>query len=547
MIRIGDRIHTIDEYIQLLSTSLKIYMDRKRLLQAYEDLCFHTDDLRALAVLWMKIESSGRFSSIDRDSMIDFLIEIGVDMDGRYANRKTGSYSLDQKKVIAPLIERGIVPEFLKTYSEYTTHKSYCSALRSLVEKSHVVSTTVEGRLLSEFPTNVQEKDNLRVYYNNISVVSVPKAYSNMITCPRDDQFIAWCDFPQADFRLAYNMFLRDDGPYDAIFSETKDAYQALAQIVERDSFNEELFRESRPEYKRNSLKVYYNSRDNAPIPTALREFYNSRPKYQKQMYDLGLLYHFKLPIPCTSYFGYEQLIPEGAYPDAFISKGLNTPIQTLTSHLVIETVFAVLEKFWSLGYTKEDVNVYYVRHDEPLFICSRKVLKDAWVFKECSEISIAGFTPMHLDFHFGMYYTEEDANLTSLINSYIDSSNHVYEDFDRGEAQDYSPFPSVESMYMRFVSNEHGLLVQCYDYRHDTMFDYQTFTMDMDAALHDALLGDDERKGAIEWIGSPRYLLIRNNNLDFMDHLARGEGTLIKVVARYDPNIDRLYDEGVS
>lgn len=533
-----DSTHDMSDYMELLSSSLTIYMDDERLNAAYDKVLHATDDLKWLTLLWLRIESAGMYTSVNPDNIVDFLWRIGVDLEKRYANRKTKSLSLDMKKVINPLIEAGVAVELLTHYKEYRTTKSYASSLSKLMERKTFHQVTADGRTIVKFPTHIDERDNLRVYYSDIAVVSVPKAYSDMITGPSDNYYLAWCDYPQADWRFAYNLFIRGKDN-EQVMRECDDAYEGLARLVEGENFDPEKFKTTRKEFKVHCLKVFYNSKDNAPIPSAIREYFRSRPKYRKLLYDLNVLYQFKLPIPCTSYFGYEQLIPEGTYPDAFVSKALNTPIQTFTSHIVNETVFGVLKRFWDLGYTKEDINVYYVRHDEPLFLFTKKILKDAWIFKECSEIYIPGFTPIKLDFHFGKYYQQEDEQLTAEVNENIERNAGlvtVYRDEDHSEevAREYSPMPSVESVYAQFFDADgKGTRVSLYNYRTGQRSEFFSGEGNSESALNDVM-----SREAIQWLGVPQYLLVRTSGLDFMNYAGPGEETLMKVIDRYDSNV---------
>ena len=535
MIKI-DTTHSMDEYLDLLSSSLTVYMDAKRLSDAYTEVCNVTDDLRALTLLWLRIESAGMYTSPDPDSIIDYLCRIGIDMEGRYANKRTKSISLDLKRVVTPLIEKNVSPELLSTYKEYRSFNSYCSSIRKLTELQQFHATTVGGRTLVKFPTHVEERDNLRTYYSNISVVSVPKRYSQMITGPSDNHFIAWCDYPQADWRFAYNLFIRDDNNFKTM-AACQDAYEGLARIVEGDHFNPAEFAEKRKEYKVHSLKVFYNSKDSAPVPSAIRDYFMSCPKYKRLQEDLKTFYQFRLPIPCVSYFGYEQLLPEGTYPDAFVSKGLNTPIQTFTSHIVNETVFTVLQKFWELGYTKEQANVYYVRHDEPLFLFTRDVLKDSWIFEECSEIYIPGFTPIHLDWKFGEYYQEEDARLTEQVNAEIKKSGFTPTQYDDEPTKDYWPLPTVESVYVQLFRKEEeraGFSINCYNYRTGKYMEFSAgHSSDPLDAVKCAV-----NSGILDWVGNPQYLLVRTNGLDDMDYVGQDGQTLMRVIDRYDSTV---------
>jgi len=527
-----EQTHSMDEYLELLSDSLKIYMDEERLHRAYEDACWVTEDYKALTTLLLKIESGGKFISLSPDNLVKFLLSIGVDLDKRFASKKTKGYSLDMKRVITPLIEAGVAVELLTAYKTYSSYRSYSNFLRTLVEASPERKVTSTGRVLSVFPTHIEEKENLRAYYSDIAVVSVPKMFSNMITGSDDQHMLAWCDYPQADWRFAYNLFIRD-AENAKVMQQCTDAYEGLARMTQGSNFNLETFKEQRKEFKVNCLKVFYNSKDSAPIPSAIRAFFRGSPKYRRFLYDASLFYKFHLPIPCTSYFGFEQLLPEKAYPDAFISKALNTPIQTFTSHIVNETVFGVLNRFWDLGYTKNDINVYFVRHDEPLFMFTPKIIKDSWVFKDCSEVYIPGFTPIHLNFHFGHYYQEEDEMVTQEINAAIEKSDHVYTVPDgTGEIKDYWPLPSVESCYMQFfVRGDSDLRVELYDYRTSRR---RTQIVEGETNPQNAIVRC-LNEGALDWLHRPQYLLVSTAGIDMMEYAGPDDCTLVKVIDKAD------------
>lgn len=536
MLRISDT-HPMDEYMALLSTSTKIFIDNERLDRAIMNAQYQADDYRALTLLELRIESSGSYQSISSDSILDFLERLGVDLDKRYRNKKTDGYSLDMKKVVDPLIEAGVAVDMLTAYKAYRSYRTYASFLAKLGESKRMHHKTNDGRIILAYDTTLQERENLRVYYRDIAVVSIPKIFSNIVTGPSEEYHLAWCDYPQADWRFAYNLFIRDPSNF-GVMRSCEDAYEGLARIVEGDKFNPEVFKDSRKAYKVDCLKVFYNSRDNRPIPTAMRQYYMSRERYRKYFYDLGVLYQFKLPVPCESYFGYTQLLPEASYPDAFLSKGLNTPIQTMTSHVVNETVFGILKKFYDLGYTEDDIRVYYVRHDELIFMFKDTILKDAWVFEDCSQIHIDGFSPIKLDFHFGDYYQEEDSVLTEQVYHEMKAHPERISYYDIGEGHAYYPVPSVESLYAQFFIKEEMpdgskvFAVRYYNYRTGERTRFVVAAMDREEALRSSL-------AELQVIlGRPKYLLVRNDGLELMDSIGEDDETLLKVVSKYDSGV---------
>ena len=64
---------------------------------------------------------------------------------------------------------------------------------------------------------------------------------------------------------------------------------------------------------------------------------------------------------------------------------------------------------FYELGYTEDDVSVYMVRHDEPVFKVKETAKKDLWVFKQATDIIVDNWVPLRIDFSPGYYYREID------------------------------------------------------------------------------------------------------------------------------------------
>lgn len=534
-----DSTHSIDEYLALLGgDETKIYIDNDRLGRAVQEASYLATDLKELASMELAIESSGSYSYVTPDNIIDCLLAMDVDLDKRFRNKKTQGYSLDIKRVVQPLIDNGIAVDLLTAYRDYRSYSTYTSFLNGLANSRVVGSKRSDGSMILEYRTNITPRDNLRIYYSDIAVVSVPKRFSNIITSKGDGYHLAWCDYPQADWRFAYNLFIKDEANVE-IMRSCEDAYEGLARMVEGDSFDLEAFKEQRKQYKVNCLSVFYNSQDKHAIPTAMREYFRSMPRYKKYFEDLSLLYEFKLPIPCTSYFGFTQMLPEARYRDAFLAKGLNTPIQTFTSEVVMETVFGILEKFWSLGYTKDDINVYYVRHDEPLFMFKDTIMKDAWIFKDCSQICVDGFTPIPLEFHFGDFYQEEDEILSSRMKVYMNSADDRLTVVEVAPQHEFQPVPSVAQLFVQTFPVKAGDITTGYNFYYyiyatgERVQSTSKLTDEIEA-LYETL------RPIVKNLGNPEYILLRNESQEFMDRfeMEGGEEALLKVTVYYDSNV---------
>lgn len=535
----------MDEYLEALSGSLTIYLDYYKLLDVIKDVEYTIDDLYSLASMELTIESGGLYAIPDKEVLLRFFDRMGIDLNTRFKNKKTNSPSLDKTKVLEPMIRAGIQVDLLSAYVEYRSFMSYYSALRKYEEKCALIHETDDGVTIGVLPTTVVERENLRVYYKDVAIVSIPKIYSNIVTTPRSDMFIAWCDYPQADWRFAYNLFIRDE-QNEQVMRNCEDAYEGLARLVEGDLFSLEEFKENRNTYKNSTLKTFYNSKDNGHIPTEIRKFYNTCPKYVKFMHDAYVLSRFRVPIPCTDYFGHMQLLPEASYPDAFISKALNTPIQTFTSQVVKETVLSILKMFWSRGYTKDDINVYYVRHDEPLFLCSKNIIEDAWIFKECSQIHIDGFTPIKLDFHYGRYYQESSPELESAIQASIEAANTTYSVYDAGTAHEYNPLPSVVDAYIEgyiLDNNKMRVFITPHGSRDIAYYDVEQQS-EIEYSFMEALLA-----GGLEFLGNPEYLLLYTKNITYTAKFEELENnTFVKmIVASHYDAFSRNFEEAMG
>lgn len=527
-----DGSHSMTEYMSVLKASQTLFVDDERLQRASMECEYRARDLEYLCLAELRKECGGRYSTLTKNNLIEYLEELGVDFDKRFRTKKGGEPSLDLKRVVTPLIEQGVAASVLTIYKEWRSYLSYASFLRKMIERHPRFHTTSTGKVILEFSTHLEEQENLRVYYSDLAFVSVPKPFSSIITGPKDGYHLAWCDYPQADWRFAYNLFIKDE-TNAAIMSECTDAYEALARMVEGEAFNPEEFKANRKAYKVDCLSVFYNSSNNRTIPKAMREYFRSRERYARYLYDLTVLYRFKLPVPITSYFGFEQLLPEAPYESAFVSKGLNTPIQTFTSHVVNETVLGLLERFWELGYTQDDINIYYVRHDEPIFLFRDTILKDAWIFKDCSEIHIDGFSPIHLDFHFGDYYQEEDERLSRHVTEMMNASDDRLHTYPAGERKSYNPIPTVESVYCAIYKvdeNCPGYQYRFYNQRTGEQYRYDSDLEDIEEGLASVI-----RKHLVHAVGNPRYLLVQNNDYEWMDAIGPDDQTLLKVIRKTD------------
>ena len=185
--------------------------------------------------------------------------------------------------------------------------------------------------------------------------------------------------------------------------------------------------KEERNLYKVYVLQTIYGTRRHL-IPYAnkfiniLGRVLESCSKYKKYWEDIQKRATYGAPIRVCSYMGHVEYVPafDGDRVKETLYKCLNYPVQGCTSELIIATTNQLLDTFYSLGYTKEDIRVYYNRHDEPVFILKESVMRDSWIFKDFSKIQMDDWIPLRMDFSFGRNYSLEDKD---LMDKYILSS----------------------------------------------------------------------------------------------------------------------------
>lgn len=438
----------LEEYDQRIRRNGYICIDRTKLLNTQKYMGVRSDTLRYLAKRTMNVDSGNKYIDMSRDAVKHYLIETkGVPIK-KLTSRTTGSVSLDAKQHLKPLLETGhYAATFLEYYIEYKSIETKTNRGKGLLasmypseDKNHL------GRPVHRLNYDVQPQENLRYNYNNEDLISIPREYGNSFTV-EDGYVIVSGDLKQSDWRIAYNLFIRDERN-EKIMASVDDQYEGIARVL-ADFYEEEFdidnFKEERDLYKVNVLETIYGKRSSvskrdAEFIRRFAKYLDTCPRYQDYIRRVKERRLTGLPIPITGFFGVKQNT-ENVDENKTVNKALNTPIQTGTSQIVILIVNTILDKFYELGYTEDDVNIYMVRHDEPVFKIKETVMKDAWVFEECSKIIVENWTPIELEFSYSRYYKEPDLELHKLAKASIEENfdKITYHEPDT-YAEDFSP-----------------------------------------------------------------------------------------------------------
>ena len=100
----------------------------------------------------------------------------------------------------------------------------------------------------------------------------------------------------------------------------------------------------------------------------------------------------------------------------------------------------------------------------------------------------------------------------------------------------DYYPIPSVESLHAQFIRSNPG------DYKivfHDYRTGIKTILESSEQEAMDALMST--LNIMLSKLNYPKYLYVRSGGFEFMDAIGPDDGTLLKVVDRYDSSVEML------
>lgn len=449
-----------EEYENHLRYLSHIYLDRDKLYDAYDEIIALRDAYYDMTVRYMYVMSGTTCNSLDTNTIIRYLTKFENCSSWRFESKKNQSgVSINRKDVLEPLYNEGKAKEFLYLYLTYSTYKKLESSVRLLLNKHSkpVKITGNNGEILHQCDFNVSQQQNFRYNYNKHDIITIPKQYSNAVVAPKG-KVLAWGDFSQADLRAAYNIFLRDDENIKVV-RKCDDMYEAIARIVaeaNNEEFDVDNFKEQRNLMKAVILSCVYGKRTDVEKPKAdfLKEFGayldNKCPKYIEYRKRIKEHDEFRDTITLDTYFGQPVTVDKGwnAYGSkmSLDHKCLNYPIQSCTSLIVILTVNSILNDFYNLGYTEEQIGVYYTRHDEPIFILDEEVLKDSWIFKDYDKIFIDDWYPMGLEFEFGYSYKETEKSLMEKYkeSETLNQDKLHYEEMDPPSGYDFFPLKPV-------------------------------------------------------------------------------------------------------
>lgn len=411
-----------------------IFLNVKKMREQMLYDIMHEESLKKLAERIMCVNSGGMCNNVSNDQdKYRFLTEYQFCPDHYFTRSKNKrGYSI-AKDILITLQDKGYAPEFLGVYLDYRTLEKKTDKISVIINTAKMFQDKDNyGNELRRLPYKVEQQQNYRYNYNSYDIITIPKDYSKCVTAP-EGRVLVWGDFAQADFRVAYNLLIRDE-ENQKIMDKYEDKYEGLARLIalaNNEKFDHGNFLKERNAYKTYTLGTIYGKNscedeEGRKFIRKLSAFLATCPQYVEFKQRIKDRLKLNKPVVMETYFGLPIAIPyQRGYDKDPMNKALNTPIQSGTSQIIVLTVNAILDKFYALGYTEEDIHVYYVRHDEPIFIMKSEVMRDSWIFKDCSDILIDDWTPFKSEYYFGYNYTSVDEQLMKDYRQLCSINNH--------------------------------------------------------------------------------------------------------------------------
>lgn len=476
MVRIDSREINVDvdTYAQRIGERGYVLYDREELLQAKKEMAAERLVYELLAIDRMMHVSRCRYGSLSREVVLQYLKTYEFCPQRFFKSKGVKGESINMKSCLQPLQENGYAVEFLDYYMHFSSLKSKVNSITKLSElckepwkEGDKEVLNEHGKVLYQVPCHPNQQVNRRFNYKDFDIIAqFPKKETAHCISVEEGYVLAWGDFAQSDFRIAYNLFMRTP-ENDAVMAKCEDKYEGLARIVNQKAglpFNQEKFLEERPLYKQLTLATVYGKRDSTTKKEAdfikkFAKFLEGCPKYVE--FRDRVLETVELQpavIAVESYFGFEQAINasyEQSARENLLERTLNCPIQTATSEVVIFSTNKILDDFYEQGWSEDDVSLYYVRHDEIVLRVRKEALKDAWILKQLEQIFVDDWTPLSLNFEFGYNYGRVDEKLMEEYEEVVQRNRKkikVHHLTGEGGREDFCPVLPVVVIEVGFV-----------------------------------------------------------------------------------------------
>lgn len=435
--------------------------------------------------LEMCLLSRQTYHVVSKDSMIELLVSYGIDKK-KFKAKNVSGYSLDSKKVISPILTdfknrnnpfsyQDIIT-FLEKYQQMKRLGTLVGSGRNVFNRAEETDTVNRfGESLKKVRFSYNRSQNNRYYTKNENIQGLGKEYLSCIQPPKG-YVLVYADGSQADFREACEMLFLDNPAFAEYYhAEPTDKYKAIAKFIKSRlglPFDEEEYKQTRKVYKELTLSTIYGKKDfsksnlkNISEAYELVKFIEASPKFKEYSTLIKNAIDFRTEVMATDIFGHVTVWPANAMNVE--EEVRNSPIQATTSAIVILWSMAIIDKFRSFGFTKDDFGILFNRHDEMVFYMREDLMEYSWIFKEYSEVALDDWDKLEFLPVFSYNYYSEDEDLKKKYEEVVEKNKDKITPFVKGE-----PNPNGYSPTLKHCNVYTYSCVSAADYLNLTKFD---------------------------------------------------------------------------
>lgn len=404
-----------------------IYYDIEYLHKRVNFMQERLDTMRYLLNVYVRECSDNTIINADSAGIRKLLINYkGVPENLLYVRDGRSYKPSINKQVLSRVRDLGKAVDLIDLFLEYTSLRTKTGLVRKAFFKckdSDVVAN--DGSPLCEVSHKFEENGTLRTYYSDFNHQQLDYEDLKALKAPKGYSIVVG-DFAQSDFKIAYNMLLRDPSNIDTMF-RYKDSYEAIARILEGTNFNKEQFVEDRKIYKKCSLAPLYGGKGaftekENKITHMMGDYFNSLKPYASFKDNIVKRMKLGLPIVVKTFFGTEVMVNTyGKLDNNILNSYLSAPCQTGTSEVVILCANAIMDRFAEFGITEENGGIYlaYNKHDELVFYLKNEYMNYSWIFQENKDIIVDGWMPLEIEFDFTDRYGVPNDQIDKMFKGY--------------------------------------------------------------------------------------------------------------------------------
>lgn len=455
-----------NNYLDLLDKSNKyILIDNDRL---FNRLVYNTSMMESMLRQLEDIYylHMGVRNTITRQYILKLLLKMGIPESRLKKYPQLPKMSISKTDVLIPLYEEGKYNmEFIAPYLEYNDLKSSISAIKS--KYTRMDSTILEGEGVSKCKRmffHYSEAKTSRVYSKDENIQGISKDYLDTFVPNKGKIFVSF-DLDQIDFRVLYNLFLKDDDHVELnrLMKIYSDSYEAMTRYIYSlagETFNVDYYKENRGKFKTAMLAGAYlqtpeqmtKEIDNYEIASTIRRVYDTSKKFiaykekveKSQKEDVGIM---KL----ESYFKHtmEEPFKTGENEKAVLAgnmrHAISLPVQSTSTQIkefVTLELYKRLSKF--SNNIDEDFNIYLDRHDEVIIELSEKFSDYLWILQDLSNIAIDDWSPVSLEWKLSRRYTVDDKDLIAKYDKQVKEHEKDFNTKHEFKLEEYYPIRGV-------------------------------------------------------------------------------------------------------